>query len=138
MAFSFNKNNNINNNSDSDDDRGVIKNNNNSMPLSSAALMECIKKNDDNINDDSSDDDDEDYTTSETNKFTKIADDLRNFVLYGASKIGQASTEEIVEHFKKKLDKKVSIKFKAILKKLCYFTRTAIGVGFWKLKDEFK
>jgi hypothetical protein len=135
LAFSFNKSNNINN--DSDDDESLIKNNNNSMPLSSAALMECIQQTNDIVNDDSSDED-ENYTSAETNKFTKLADDLRNFVLYGASKIGQASTEEIVEHFKKKLDKKVSIKFKAILKKLCYFTRTAIGVGFWKLKDEFR
>jgi hypothetical protein len=135
LAFSFNKSNNINN--DSDDDESLIKNNNNSMPLSSAALMECIKQTNDIVNDDSSDED-ENYTSAEKNKFTKLADDLRNFVLYGASKIGQASTEEIVEHFKKKLDKKVSIKFKAILKKLCYFTRTAFGVGFWKLKDEFR
>ena len=143
LAFSFNKVNNINNDSDDDSSNaGVIKNgNSSSMPLSSTSLIECIQKSNKMVyvDDGNSDEDDSIDTTEDAKKFTKLADDLRNFVLYGTSRIGQASTEEIVEHFKKKFDKQISIKFKAILKKICSFTRSSSdGTGLWKLKDEFK
>ena len=136
LAFSFNNNNNINN--DSDDE---TKPKNDNLILSSASLMECIQKRNNmvyvNNNDDDSNETIEE-TTVEKNKFTKLAEDLRTYILYGASKFGEASTEEMIEHFKKKLDKDISIKFKVILKNMATFCRRANGIGFWTLKDEFK
>ena len=51
---------------------------------------------------------------------------------------GEASTEELVQYFKDKLENSDSVKFKALLKNICTFHRSATtGVGFWKLKEEF-
>ncbi|XP_042905022.1 DNA excision repair protein ERCC-6 isoform X2 [Parasteatoda tepidariorum] len=64
--------------------------------------------------------------------------DIRNFVAFGASVDGQASTQEIVDTFKTRLPIHQTAVFKALLSKICDFIRSSGGEGIWHLKSEFR
>jgi DNA excision repair protein ERCC-6 len=67
----------------------------------------------------------------------KLISEIKNFILFGCSMIGKASTQEILDEFGSKLPPSNSALFKAMLNKICVFERHN-GIGFWKLKNEFR
>lgn len=67
----------------------------------------------------------------------KLISEIKNFILFGCSMIGKASTQEILDEFGSKLPPSNSALFKAMLNKICVFERNN-GIGFWKLKNEFR
>lgn len=67
----------------------------------------------------------------------KLISEIKNFILFGCSLIGKASTQEILDEFGSKLPPSNSALFKAMLNKICVFERLN-GIGFWKLKNEFR
>ncbi len=70
-------------------------------------------------------------------KFLDMAEEIREYLVYKSSRQGEASTAELIDHFKVKLTPDTSIKFKAVLKKLCVFHLISNKTGVWKLKDEY-
>jgi DNA excision repair protein ERCC-6 len=78
----------------------------------------------------------EEEVKSENEKFLAIAKEIREFVLFGARRRCQARTEEIVEHFKQKLQKFDAIKFKAVLKMVCKMCTSESGEGVWRLREQ--
>ena len=85
-------------------------------------------------------DDNEDEDTSlpmVDDESFKLISELKNFILFGCSVIGKASTQELLDEFGAKLPPTDSPKFKAMLHKICNFEKVN-GIGFWKLKSEFK
>ncbi|XP_061192459.1 DNA excision repair protein ERCC-6-like [Saccostrea echinata] len=67
----------------------------------------------------------------------KLISEIKNFILFGCSMIGKASTQEILDEFGPKLPPSNSSLFKAMLNKICVFERNN-GIGFWKLRNEFR
>lgn len=67
----------------------------------------------------------------------KLISEIKNFILFGCSMMGKASTQEILAEFGSKLPPSNSALFKAMLNKICVFERNN-GIGFWKLKNEFR
>lgn len=67
----------------------------------------------------------------------KLISEIKNFILFGCSMMGKASTQEILGEFGSKLPPSNSALFKAMLNKICVFDRNN-GIGFWKLKNEFR
>ncbi|XP_067005938.2 DNA excision repair protein ERCC-6 [Anabrus simplex] len=68
----------------------------------------------------------------------ELLTDIRNFVAYGASADGRASTQEILARFKDRLPLGSSPLFKCLLEELCDFHRTSSGEGIWRLRAEFR
>ena len=66
-----------------------------------------------------------------------LLDDIRAFVSFGAQTNGQATTDEIVSHFKDRLPSESSALFKQMLNQVCEFHRTSGGTGLWKLLPDF-
>lgn len=67
----------------------------------------------------------------------KLISEIKNFILFGCSMMGKATTQEILDEFGSKLPPSNSALFKAMLNKICLFERNN-GIGFWKLKNEFR
>lgn len=67
----------------------------------------------------------------------KLISEIKNFILFGCSMMGKATTQEILDEFGSKLPPSNSALFKAMLNKICVFERNN-GIGFWKLKNEFR
>ncbi|XP_075420286.1 DNA excision repair protein ERCC-6 isoform X2 [Tenrec ecaudatus] len=63
--------------------------------------------------------------------------EMRNFIAFQARLDGQASTQEILQHFEAKLSVSQSCVFRELLRNLCTFHRTSDGKGIWKLKSEY-
>lgn len=63
--------------------------------------------------------------------------DIRNFVAFQCNIDGEATTEELIKEFKPKIPVGDSAKFKAMLKEICNFNRKN-GIGFWRLKQDFR
>ena len=71
----------------------------------------------------------------------ELLTEIRNFVAFQASSAGEgeATTEEILNKFQKRLPPKQSPLFKALLTEICSFRRHhATNKGIWRLKDEFR
>ncbi|KAL5018836.1 hypothetical protein ScPMuIL_004558 [Solemya velum] len=67
----------------------------------------------------------------------QLITDLRNFILFEGSNIGQATTQEILDFFGPRLPPSDSAKFKAMLNSICSFQKMD-GLGFWRLNQEFR
>ncbi|XP_031563807.1 DNA excision repair protein ERCC-6-like [Actinia tenebrosa] len=63
--------------------------------------------------------------------------EVTQFVLSGATVPGQATSQEIVERFKTQLPQENSSVFRAMLRRICDFSRGNDKRGVWKLKSEF-
>ena len=72
-----------------------------------------------------------------TPRDTDLMADVRNFVACQAARDGQATTQELVEHFKPQIPKDGSAKFKAMLRQICDLVKIN-GSGVWKLKYEYR
>jgi len=75
-----------------------------------------------------------------TNTDPQIAEllrDIRDFVAFGSSIDGQATTKEILDHFRARVSSELTAKFKALLKQVCTLQKVD-GVGIWKLKHDFQ
>jgi len=66
-------------------------------------------------------------------KDNELIEDIRNYISFMAAKDGEASTQEIILNFGKRLPKSDAPKFKAMLNQICDFRS-----GFWILKSEFR
>ena len=67
--------------------------------------------------------------------------EIRNFVAFQATSAGEgeASTDDLLKKFQKKLPPKQSPLFKALLTEICTFHRHHVtNRGIWRLKDEFR
>lgn len=71
-------------------------------------------------------------------EFDELLVQLRNFVAFGSSVNGQASTQEIINVFQDKISPSQSAIFKSLLKQICCLSRKPDGCGVWYLKDEFQ
>lgn len=63
--------------------------------------------------------------------------DIRDFVACGCSVDGQATTREILDHFRTRIPLELTARFKALLKQVCTLQKVD-GVGIWKLKQDFQ
>ncbi|XP_055929962.1 DNA excision repair protein ERCC-6-like isoform X1 [Argiope bruennichi] len=72
-----------------------------------------------------------------TTDHDKLLADLRNYIAFESAICGQATTKELIEAFKEKVPITQTAIFKALLNKLCDFSRTS-GEGTWYLKSEFR
>ncbi|XP_023228465.1 DNA excision repair protein ERCC-6-like isoform X1 [Centruroides sculpturatus] len=64
--------------------------------------------------------------------------EVRNYIAFGASVDGQATTEELLRVFKDKVPAKSTAIFKSLLNQICDFYRSADSRGIWKLKSDFR
>lgn len=64
----------------------------------------------------------------------KIAKMIQKYLTNKSERFNRATTEQIVDHFRDKLQDKDSAKFKAVLKQVCDFDKSARE---WSLKDEY-
>ncbi|XP_063234506.1 DNA excision repair protein ERCC-6-like [Bacillus rossius redtenbacheri] len=69
---------------------------------------------------------------------TELLADIRNFVAFGATVDGRASTQEVVERFQDRLLAGSSPLFKFLLQEICDFHRMPSGEGVWRLKADFR
>lgn len=91
------------------------------------------------------DDDDDDLLPRSSVKYShgidkddlELITDIRNYVAYQAHMDGRASTQELLEEFKKKIPANEAAKFKAMLKQVCDYDKVN-GVGMWFLKPAYK
>ncbi|CAG5128960.1 unnamed protein product [Candidula unifasciata] len=66
-------------------------------------------------------------------KDEELLQDIRNYIAFMATNDGEATTQEIVLNFGKRLPKSDAPKFKAMLNQVCEFHN-----GVWRLKSEFR
>jgi hypothetical protein len=73
---------------------------------------------------------------------TELLDDLRSYLAFGGAINGQATTEELLERFKKSastaIKTELSPLFKFLLKSIATFHRESSGRGVWRLNSEFR
>ncbi|XP_041364778.1 LOW QUALITY PROTEIN: DNA excision repair protein ERCC-6-like [Gigantopelta aegis] len=67
----------------------------------------------------------------------ELMTDIRNFVAFQAAVDGQATTQELIEHFKPQIPKDGSAKFKAMLRQICDLEKINRS-GLWRLKYEYR
>lgn len=67
----------------------------------------------------------------------ELLSDLQTFVAFGASVDGQATTGEVLAAFRGKAAGRAPV-FKALLSRICEFSRQADGQGLWRLRPEFR
>jgi len=70
-------------------------------------------------------------------EIAELLRDIRDFVACGANVDGQATTKEIIDHFRTRVSAELTAKFKALLKQVCMLQKID-GVGVWKLKQDFQ
>jgi DNA excision repair protein ERCC-6 len=68
----------------------------------------------------------------------ELLTDIRNFVAFGASVDGRASTQEILARFSERLPPGSSPLFRFMLSEVCEFHRMPSGEGIWRLRNEFR
>jgi len=68
----------------------------------------------------------------------ELLTDIRNYVAFGASVNGRASTREILSQFTERLPSGSSPLFKFMLSEVCEFYRMPSGEGVWRLRNEFR
>jgi DNA excision repair protein ERCC-6 len=66
----------------------------------------------------------------------ELLSDIRNFVAFQAAADGRATTDELLERFRRRLPPKQSPLFKAMLTLVCSFHRNSDGKGVWTLKPD--
>ena len=66
-----------------------------------------------------------------------LMSDMRSFIAHQCRRDGQATTDEILTHFKSRLSTSLSAMFRSMLRQLCDFSRSH-GEGVWHLKAEFR
>ena len=67
----------------------------------------------------------------------ELITDMRNYLAFTAHVSGQATTQEIIDHFKPRVPQQTAATFRAMLRQVCDFTKTT-GVGIWVLKPEYR
>lgn len=67
----------------------------------------------------------------------ELMTDIRNHISFGCSIDGQASTQELLDHFSARIPQSETVMFKAMLRQICDFCKRD-GVGIWRLKSEFR
>ncbi|KAK3608200.1 hypothetical protein CHS0354_039216 [Potamilus streckersoni] len=67
----------------------------------------------------------------------QLINNLRNFIMFEARMIGQATTQEILDEFGSKLPPSDSAKFRAMLHSICDLEKKD-GIGYWKLRPDFR
>lgn len=70
-------------------------------------------------------------------KETELIKEIRHFVALRANRAGQATTQEILDEFKSKVNDRSNALFKEMLKQVCVL-RKVNGEGVWFLKDAFR
>lgn len=70
-------------------------------------------------------------------QYEELVEDLRMFIAFKSRVNGEATTAEVLSHFKDKIPNAQTSVFKALLWKLCTFDRRD-GEGYWILKREFR
>jgi DNA excision repair protein ERCC-6 len=68
----------------------------------------------------------------------ELLTDIRNFVAFGATVDGRASTQEILARFSERLPPGSSPLFRFMLSEVCEFHRMPSGEGVWRLRSEFR
>ena len=68
----------------------------------------------------------------------ELLTDIRNYVAFGASVNGRASTQEVLSEFTERLPPGSSPLFKSMLSEVCDFHRMPSGEGVWRLRNEFR
>ena len=68
----------------------------------------------------------------------KLISDITEFISQHARIKGQATTDEVVTKFKKKIDSKDSAKFKSMLEEVCFLEKQIFGSGIWQLKPQYR
>lgn len=87
-------------------------------------------------------DDDEDDSAADLNSSNPIDRSVRmtkmiqKYMTKISKNFNRASTEQIVEYFRDKIEKSDTVKFKALLKQMCNFNKSSTK-GFWSMKDEY-
>ncbi|GFT87465.1 DNA excision repair protein ERCC-6 [Nephila pilipes] len=110
---------------------------------SSSDLLSAIRNRKANFETKENDDNDESMssftlsTPRSPTEHDELLVDLRNFIAFQSAVNGQATTKELLDAFKDKTPITQTAVFKALLNKLCDFSR-ASGEGTWYLKSEFK
>ncbi|XP_021935615.1 DNA excision repair protein ERCC-6-like isoform X3 [Zootermopsis nevadensis] len=77
-------------------------------------------------------------SVSAQEEHVELLTDIRNFVAFGGSMDGRASTEEILAQFSERLPPGSSPLFKFMLSEVCEFHRLTSGQGVWKLRSAFR
>jgi DNA excision repair protein ERCC-6 len=104
-----------------------------SKPISSKSLLDRIKSRNEGISS-SNRHDDQSPKSDEPVNFAKI---IQKYLLEIARPFNKATSHEIVEYFKEKIDAESTIKFKAVLKQMCTMTRDPwTKIGYWSLNEE--
>jgi DNA excision repair protein ERCC-6 len=64
---------------------------------------------------------------------------IHEYLTKSSVTFNRATTEQIVDHFRHKLDTNDTVKFRAVLKRICDFKKSSTGKssGYWSLKDEY-
>eukprot|EP00794_Sanderia_malayensis_P008716 gene8716-9647_t len=75
--------------------------------------------------------------SADATKEMEMIKEIRHFVALEAKDAGKATTHEILQKFKSKIDNKKNALFKEMLKQVCNF-RKVDGRGTWFLKDNFQ
>lgn len=70
-------------------------------------------------------------------QYEELVEDLRMFIAFKSRVNGEATTAEVLNHFKDKIPNEQTAVFKALLWKLCTFIRRD-GEGYWILKRDFR
>ncbi|CAG2065651.1 unnamed protein product, partial [Timema podura] len=73
-----------------------------------------------------------------SDEHTELLTDIRNYVWYGGTTSGRATTAEIIQQFQERLPQGSSPLFKFLLQEVCEFHRLPSGEGVWQLRAEFK
>lgn len=69
--------------------------------------------------------------------YQELLESLRDFIAYKSKVNGEATTAEVLNYFKDKIDKDQTAVFKALLWKICNFVRRQ-NEGFWLLKPQYR
>ena len=116
----------------------------NSAPISANELLQRMKRRNNCavVLADSSDLFRPDMSTGDDNRdHIELLTEIRNFVAFQADSAdeGEASTDDLLRKFQKRLPPKQSPLFKALLTEICTFHRHhTTNRGIWRLKDEFR
>lgn len=104
---------------------------------SSSDLLAAIRRRKEIFLDEDQDDGPSPSLTT-TTKHDELLADILNFVAIRGSVNGKATTEEIIGAFRHKVPGNQTAIFKAMLKKICHFSKNESGEGLWQLKEEFR
>lgn len=70
-------------------------------------------------------------------KYENLVNELKVFITEQAQIPGQASTDEILRNFQKKLNAEDTPVFRSMLRQVCKFERDIRGKGTWRMRIEY-